>query len=158
MPIKISSTGGVTIGIATICIALSGCRQQATMGFNLAKSVPGTYDGSFNAYAEAIHFSSNGTYVHNVYQNGKTIHSDSGKWAIAKDSVRIDLSPNEVFTEFYDPTSRSFSSKPRPFGSYVYWPIMKGNVPERISPSVEYEYSLRRRSDDSTNSLNRVEQ
>ena len=156
MPIKINNKSGV-IGIGTICAALSGCYQQATTPANWNQNVPGTYQSSFSSYAESIYFSSNGTYVHNVYQSGEKIHSDSGKWAIAQDSVRLDLSPSGVFSEFYDPMSRSFLSNSRPFGSYVYWPIMKGNVLKGISPSVEYEYSLVKRTDNSTNSLDRLE-
>jgi hypothetical protein len=157
MPIKISNKNKTTLGIATFCLALAGCNQQATIPASWGQNVQGNYLGLASSYSESVQFHSNGTYEHHVYQGGKRIHSDSGKWAVAKDSVRIDLSPDESFSQFYDPMSRTFSPKPQPFLSYVYWPILKGNVPTGISASVEYEYSLERQTGNLTNALERME-
>ncbi len=143
MPHKISHTSWTQLAIPLLLLAVIGCGRRTAVPINWSANVPGVYENSVGALAESIQFRADGTFVHNILQGGIIIHTDSGKWSIAKEGMRIDLFPKELFYEYYDPMSRALSSEPRRFGSYVYWVIFQNDAPA-LSPSVEYEYVLKK--------------
>jgi len=121
-------------------LALSGCAPPLPATWQ--NDIPGVYEGELSGFREAIEFKADGTFHHQVFQDKKAIHSESGKWSVPSGKKKLVLEP---FTEFYDAMARKFSSDGNRFGHYYYWPMPDGKSFNMITASVEYEFRLVRK-------------
>jgi hypothetical protein len=130
-----------------ICIstaAFISCSAYNSLPSNWAHAVPGKYVGTIGTLQEVIDLHPDGSYEHRILISGETIVEEGGKWSIPNRIYEIVLVPNETFTEFYDPTSKTVRRQGKPFGSYRYWPLPSGRSFSTISASPGYEFRLNR--------------
>lgn len=127
-----------------VCCAvfLCGCDQSNVMSSEWVKSVPGIYEGVFAGYVEKMTFKTDGVYLHEVSKDGKILFSDRGKWSVPKQSEHVLLEADEYFIEIYDPMYRKINKSERKNVNYVYFPVFLENSFNRISPAMDYEYTL----------------
>lgn len=98
-------------------------------------------------YKEVMEFETNGTYRHLGYTNNIKLFDEAGKWTASSSSYEIEIQPDSIFTQFYDPMTHNFSFPGKPFISYVYfpnWPLTNLTAFSLISASPNYEYCLKR--------------
>ena len=125
---------------------LVSCSVGNSLPKNWIKDIAGVYEGAFSSYREITEFNTNGTFRHQVFEGGKMIIAEAGKWSVFPGKYEIRLEPIGKFTQFYDPMTRKFDVVGKDFGSYVYWPLPDGKTFSKISASPEYEYCLVRKS------------
>ena len=122
-------------------LALICCGCTPALPETWQNHIPGRYKGARDAFFEVIEFEVNGTFRHQVFQNDKSIHVESGKWSVRSGERRIILEP---FTQFYDPATQAFSTKGKPFTSYSYSPVPDGKSFYMITVGLEYGHHLAR--------------
>jgi hypothetical protein len=119
-----------------------GCSAYNTLPVDWDKDIPGLYEGAFAHYKEVVQFNNDGTFRHEVFEGGKNIYAESGKWSVTSGRYVIDLS---AFTQFYDPMSRTFTTNMSKFVSYVFQPLPDGKKFFKISTDVDFQFCLVRK-------------
>ncbi len=124
---------------------LTSCGVGNDMPSTWVKDIPGIYEGVFGQYREVLVFSTNGDYRHEVFRGQEELTKDFGKWVVTPGKYELFLTPNNYFSQHYDPMTKTFSEKGQNFLDAVYWPLSEGDTFTKISASVNYEFTLVRK-------------
>jgi len=147
--ISIVSTERKRTAIAAVLVraafSLAGCGAYHNLPANWHQDLPGIYEGTSSTFRETVEFKRDGTFRHDVFEAGRSVRSESGKWSTSPGRFVVDL---DHFTQFYDPMSDKFSGTGKEFVSYQLRPLPDGNTFNKISASVEFKYTLTRKKGD----------
>lgn len=121
----------------------AGCYQ--TLPPSWQGEVPGIYEGGRSGFREVVEFRTGGIVHHEVYDGEVMIVKESSKWSVSQGSYSITV---DSFTQFYDPTTRKFSSAGAAFVGYEYLPLPDGKTFTKISASVDFDFCLIRKKVD----------
>lgn len=129
---------------AGLAMVVCGCSVGDSPPHGWDTKIPGVYVGNQSGFKEVIAFNRDNTFTHAVYHGTNQLHSGTGTWRVDSGHKRINLSE---FFQFYHPMDNSFSTTPKEFYSYVFWPVSSEAGFDRISADVDERYCLTRTMD-----------
>jgi len=135
----------VTALLVVAVFSLAGCGAYHSLPANWHQDLPGIYEGTSSTFREIVEFKRDGTFRHEVFEAGRSLCSESGKWSTSQGRFVADLNH---FTQFYDPMTDKFSGTGKEFGSYELGPLPDGKTFSKISASVEFKYTLTKKKGD----------
>ena len=102
-------------------------------------TLPGRYEGVEKGFHESVELKSNGTFEHEVVVNGNTKLSESGTWLYDQRRHGILVTP---FTSFFDQATRKVTQNGSKNTQDVLFTLVYGKKAQRLSPSVDFEFTL----------------
>lgn len=123
-------------------LTLMGCSYRVSDA-EWANTVPGLYEVSKAGIQEKIDLQPGGNFRHQVLVGGKSVLTESGKWSFDVQAGSVLVEP---FTSFFDRRDRKIVTEGVRRSQDSLFVMRYGTAAERISPSVDFDYVLRRKN------------